>query len=120
MLTQVACPTSANGDDEVRHLTSSFALHCGKQIEQFLNGFDHSDQDVIGWAALRPATYHITLYLSEVADVSTGRRTPHGPTSDEFRAFLQSNPPWRPSSRPTGWNCASRRSATRLTRRSCC
>lgn len=71
---QAACPTSTNGDDEVRHLTPPFAigaLRRGKQIEQFLGGFDHGEEHVIRWAALSPAKDHITLYLSEVIDVGT-------------------------------------------------
>lgn len=58
----------------MRHLTPAFgigALRRGKEIEQFLGGFDHGDQHVIRWAALCPATDHIALYLNEVVDVGT-------------------------------------------------
>ena len=58
----------------MRYLTPSFAigaLRRGKQIEQFLGGFDKGEKHVIRWVALSPAKDHITLYLSEVIDVGT-------------------------------------------------
>ena len=72
-----ACQTSKNGGAEVRHLTRAFAvgaLRRGKEIEQFLGGFDHGDQHIIHiirWVALSPRKDQITLYLSEVVDVGT-------------------------------------------------
>ena len=58
----------------MRHLTRAFAigaLRRGKEIEQFLGGFDQDDAHCIRWAALSPANDQITLYLSEVVDVGT-------------------------------------------------
>lgn len=58
----------------MRHLTPDFAigaLRRGREIEQFLSGFDHGDEHVIRWAALSPGKDRITLYLSEVIDVGT-------------------------------------------------
>jgi hypothetical protein len=58
----------------MRYLTRSFAigaLRRGKQIEQFLGGFDHGDEHAVRWAALSPTKGQITLYLSEVIDVGT-------------------------------------------------
>jgi hypothetical protein len=47
------------------------ALRRGKQIEQFLGGFDHGDEHVLRWAAVGPGKDGITLYYSEVLDVGT-------------------------------------------------
>ncbi|GAA2097852.1 hypothetical protein [Actinomadura alba] len=58
----------------MRHLTPSFAhaaLRRGKEIEQFLGGFDQGKEHIIRWAALSPAKGQIILYLSEVVDVGT-------------------------------------------------
>lgn len=58
----------------MRYLTPDFAvgaLRRGKQIEQFLGGFDHAEAHVVRWAALSPGKGHVTLYLSEVVDVGT-------------------------------------------------
>jgi hypothetical protein len=58
----------------VRHLTPSFAigtLRRGKQIEQFLGGFDQGEEHIIRWTALSPAKGQIMLYLSEVIDVGS-------------------------------------------------
>lgn len=58
----------------MRHLTLNFALGAlrrGREIEQFLGGFDHGGEHVIRWAALSPGKNGITLYLSEVVDVGT-------------------------------------------------
>jgi len=71
---QDACPTSANGNKNVRHLTRSFAvgaLRRGKQIEQFLGGFDHDGRQALRWIALGPGREGITIYLSEVEDAGT-------------------------------------------------
>lgn len=62
------------GMDSMRHLTSALAqgaLRRGKQIEQFLGGFDRGEEHVIRWAALSPGRDGITLYLSEVVDVGS-------------------------------------------------
>jgi hypothetical protein len=58
----------------MRHLTPSFAigaLRRGKQIEQFLGGFDHGDDHILRWTALCPGRAGITLYFSEVLDVGS-------------------------------------------------
>ncbi|RNL86625.1 hypothetical protein EFW17_05430 [Halostreptopolyspora alba] len=47
------------------------ALRRGKEIEQFLGGFDHGEQHIIRWATLGPGEDRVTLYLGEVVDVGT-------------------------------------------------
>ncbi|WP_285543737.1 hypothetical protein [Streptomyces lavendulae] len=74
MSMQDACPTSRNGVNKVRHLTRPFAvgaLRRGKQIEQFLGGFEHEGRQVLRWLALGPGREGITIYLSEVEDAGT-------------------------------------------------
>ncbi|MGI5171028.1 hypothetical protein ACQEU3_42425 [Spirillospora sp. CA-253888] len=65
-------PSHEKLSNVMRHLTPAFAqgaLRRGKQIEQFLGGFDHGEERVIRWAALSPGRQGVTLYLSEVIDI---------------------------------------------------
>ncbi|MCX4564721.1 hypothetical protein OHA02_52555 [Streptomyces phaeochromogenes] len=82
---QDACPTSKNGDDEMRHLTPAFALgalHRGKQIEQFLGAIERDGRRGLRWIAVSPGRAGLTVYLSEVEDVGT----------DTFRDVTESDP----------------------------
>ncbi|MGW6848640.1 hypothetical protein ACWGCK_07745 [Streptomyces virginiae] len=58
----------------MRHLTRSFAvgaLHRGRQVEQFLGGFEHEGRQALRWIALGPDRQGITIFLSEVEDAGT-------------------------------------------------
>lgn len=71
---QDACPTSKNGEDEMRHLTPAFALgalHRGKQIEPFLGGIERDGRRGLRWIAVSPGRAGVSVYLSEVEDIGT-------------------------------------------------
>ncbi|WP_327188217.1 hypothetical protein [Streptomyces sp. NBC_01334] len=58
----------------MRHLTPAFALGAlrrGRQIEQFLGATERDSRPGLRWIALGPGRKGVTVYLSEVEDVST-------------------------------------------------
>ncbi|MFE0453867.1 hypothetical protein ACFW2D_21805 [Streptomyces sp. NPDC058914] len=58
----------------MRHLTPAFALGAlrrSKQIEQFLGAIECDSRQGLRWIALGPGRTGVTVYLSEVEDVST-------------------------------------------------
>ena len=62
MPVQHACPTSKNGSS--RHGTRTLAvetLRRGKQIEQFLGGFEHEGRQALRRIALNPDRKGVTI-----------------------------------------------------------
>lgn len=91
---QDACLTSKNGAKETFAVG---ALRRGKQIEKFLGGVEHEGRQALRWLALGPDREGITLYFSEVEDVSSTTYS----AIDNFPPIEPDDNTWGKSSPPS-------------------